>query len=282
MNHSNTVPGDEIDLIDLWIIVVKHIKVFLGVFFLVLIAAIVFVAARKPVYAYSLALQIGGLRASNGAFSLVDDPGAVMDQLKNATIPSALVEYADSHPGFDPASVKVKVDNADKSDVIVLSINGDVKREALAVAILNLIAAKVDANHASSLQQHVELTRKFLDNQISDVETQLSELEKNRQRVSTSGSAESKALTLLLINDQISRLQSTLANLKQQRDVALVSDVRFTHPLAPPQRSVNTIGLGKSYLVILGFLGAIFLALCATFISHMILLTRERYSAARD
>jgi hypothetical protein len=276
MNSSDTVHSDEIDLIDVWVILARHFKLFIATFLLVFIAGIVVIFTRTPAYDYTVGLELGGFRADNGSFDLVETPEAVMAALKSSIIPSVLQDYATAHPDFDPNSVAVKLDNQDKSDIVVLTIKAGLKRQQTVTDILNDIAKMLDAEHGNLLQQHVELTRQLLNSQIDQDQPQLDDLLKSRKKVTESGNSESKALTLLLLDDQISRLQDNLYLLKQKRDVGLVADIRMTHPLSPPQRSINPAGLSRIVKIILSFIGALFIGLCTTFFAHMLMLTRER------
>lgn len=276
MNSIDTSHSDEIDLIDLWVILVRHFKVFIATFLLVFVAGIIVTFTRSPAYDYTLALEIGGIRNNNGSFDLVAQPEAVIASLKSAIIPSVLQDYANAHPDFDPNSVTVKLDNQDKSDIVVLTIKAGLKRQQQATDILNTIASKLDAVHGDSLKQHVELTGQLLSGEITSAQSQVDGLLKSRKEVTKSGNSGSKALTLLLLDDQVSHLQNSLYSLKQQRDVGLVADIRLTHPVTPPQRSLSPVGLSHTVKIILSFIGGLFIGLCMTFFVHMISLVRER------
>jgi hypothetical protein len=130
MNSIDTSHSDEIDLIDLWVILVRHFKVFIATFLLVFVAGIIVTFTRSPAYDYTLALEIGGIRNNSGSFDLVAQPEAVIASLKSAIIPSVLQDYANEHPDFDPNSVTVKLDNQDKSDIVVLTIKAGFKTPA--------------------------------------------------------------------------------------------------------------------------------------------------------
>jgi hypothetical protein len=86
----------------------------------------------------------------------------------------------------------------------------------------------------------------------------------------------SKYLTLLLINDEISKLQDHLFILRQQLQVGLVSDVIYSHAFGTAQRSARPSGPGLAVTSLLSLLAGLFCGFLAALAVHLLDLARTR------
>ncbi|HEX6550914.1 MAG TPA: Wzz/FepE/Etk N-terminal domain-containing protein, partial [Gammaproteobacteria bacterium] len=271
MNHQ---ASDEIDLIELWGILRRHARLFIGVSLSVLVAGLVYAALYVPRYDYNVTIQIGGMR-DKSAFDLIDKPQSVISALKESIIPEVISKYAATHPNSPISRIKIDAINPLNSDVVVLTARGTADQQADVTSLLNTVVTSLDASHGSLLKLRIDATKKLLLTEISDANAQVVKLVRSRDEITRKGGASDQALTLLLLDDQISKLQTYLFNLRQQLEVGLVADVRMTKEIAPPQRSVTPSGISRSIIVVLTVLLSVFVAIFFVFLSHFFQLAKE-------
>lgn len=275
MNLAANEHNDEIDLVDVWLVITRHFRLFLSVTLIVLVAGLILAFLHTPSYDYSVTVQIGGIR-NRSAFDLVEKPESVVAALQDGIIPTVLAKYERAHPGSGFATLKIDVTNPPKSDVVVLKAKGTAEQQSQITGVLNAIIDELDITHGSLLKEHVDATKALLVSEIDDNKAEIARLLKSRNAVTKTGDTGSKALTLLLIDDQVSNLQRNLFNLRQQLEVGLVADVRMTHPVNAPQRSLRPAGVARSLLVLFSLLGSVVVGLFSVFVARMLELVRER------
>lgn len=276
-NSEQREQYSEIDLVDIWIIIRRHLWLFLAVFLVIFILGLVVANLRSVKYDYSVTVQIGGFRAG-GTATLVPimELDAVVDALQNAIIPTVLRSYADAHPGFNPATVNIEVSTPKTGAQVTLETRGTLAQDSLMRELLAEIVNKMEHDQGSLLQSRIVATKELLTQQLVQLESQQSALEKSRQQLTTHGSQSDKALTLLLVDNQIALQQRQLLDLKLQLNVSSLTDVRLTQPITPPQRSVKPSGLGTAAFVAIAFILALFFGLFAVFLVHVKNLASKR------
>lgn len=275
MNLMANERNDEIDLIEIWLVIIRHLRLFIFATLIVVVAGMIFSFLHTPSYDYSVTVQIGGIR-NRSAFDLVEKPESVVAALQNSIIPSVLAKYASTHPGSELAALKIDVTNPANSDVVVLRARGTVDQKNQITEVLTSVIDELDATHGSLLKEHVEDTKRLLTSEIADNTAEIDHLLKSRNQITRTGDSSSKALTLLLIDDQVSNLQRNLFNLRQQLEVGLVADVRMTHPISKPQRSNKPAGLTRSLLLLISALSGLLVGLIAVFVARVLELAQER------
>lgn len=269
----------EIDLIDIWLVISRRIRLFASVAVVVMVVGVVIAFFSAPHYDYSVTIKIGGIR-NKSAFDLVETPESIIATIKNSILPAVLYQYASANPGSHVAKLKIDAINPMHSDVVVLEASGTSDQENKITSIFNSIVHDLETTEGSLLEAHVSASRKLLTSEISSNQLEIARLRKSRDMVTKSGSSESKAFTLLLIDNQISNLERNLFNLKEQLDVGLVADVRMTQAVNAPQRSLKATGITRSLIIMLSLLCGFVLGLFAVFVAEMLQLAKERAKAA--
>lgn len=270
--------SDEIDLIDLWLVITHHYRLLFAFVGIVFIVGLVVSFLRPPHYEYSATIQIGGIR-DKSAFDLVEKPESVVATLQDGIIPGVLQQYVNAHPDSNLASLKIDVTNPTNSDVIVLKARGTAEQQGQITGILDSVIRELDVTLDSLLKEHVDASRKLLISELSASQSEIDQLRNSRNKVTKNGDSGSKALTLLLLDNQVSNLQQNMFNLKQQLEVGLVADIRMTYPVTAPQRSLKPVGLTRSLLVVLSLLCGLIFGLFAVFAARMLELARDRKKA---
>jgi uncharacterized protein involved in exopolysaccharide biosynthesis len=280
-NNDGREAQTEIDLIDVWLILRRHLWLFLLSFLMIFILGIVAVTLRPEKYDYSVTVQLGGLRnATTGNLDPIILPDAESDALQNSIIPEVLQTYAVTHPGTDISDINIQVSTPKTGAQITLRVPGTLAQDSEMRSLLDAIVHGMIQAQGDVLQQHVAATKRLLGSQIVQLESQQAALEKNRQQLVANGNRADKAFTLLIFDNQITNLQQQILSIKQQLDVNLITDVQSTQSLTPPQRSVKPSGPGKMALVALAFVVALLLALFAVFLVHIRTVANQRIRSA--
>ena len=87
-------PEDEINLMDLWLILVKHKKVFWSIFSAIVILGLIVALIIPRKYSITSAISIGQT-IQDDQMVLLESPETVKAKLENALVPKILSQYED-------------------------------------------------------------------------------------------------------------------------------------------------------------------------------------------
>lgn len=269
----------ELDLVDIWMIVRRHLRSFIVIFAIVFLLGIVAAIFRSPKYDYTAVVQIGGLRnPTTEEFVPLIPVDQAMDIFQNTIIPAVLQDYAVTHPEFSPESFRFELSSSKTGSAILIQTRGTLDQRTLIEDLLTRIANVMSENQHGILKQRVDATTKLLTLQIAKLEADQAVLGKNRQQLATHGSQTDKTLTLLILNSQMTDLTNQILSLQKQLDVDLPTSVQLTRLNAPPQRSQFPTGLFGGALVLTMFILAVLLGLFGVFALHLKELAEKRSS----
>ncbi len=148
---SHKMADDEIDLVQLFQILLKRKFLILGVVFLCLLGGFGYVLLKDATYEYTTTLQIG--TTFNGdkdaiKMSEIENPLSVKLKLKEVYIPAAGNQLSDGHDGkFYPVSVKEQKN----SDIILIATKGGAEDEQLFYELHSMIVSPLIANHHEAI-----------------------------------------------------------------------------------------------------------------------------------
>lgn len=108
-------PEDEISLVDIWLVIVRHRKVFWMTFGLVVLAGLLLALLLPRKYNITTAIDIGQTVVDGKAVPL-ESPETVKAKLENSLIPNLL----DKSPDVDIRKMKVEVSIPKQSELVVL------------------------------------------------------------------------------------------------------------------------------------------------------------------
>ena len=208
--------ANEVDLLALIVIARRHLRIFVATALLVTAIGITVSAFLSGQYGYSVAVQLGGFRDEKNIFNLIEDPQTVMAELQTSIIPQVLDDYGQKYPDLAKRAPQIEVKVPLGSEAVVITTEGKANQEKMIVDILDSIARAFDDRQGVLLHQRVDTLRSLLIDTIAKSELDLTQLKKSRDAIVAKGDMTSKYLTLLLINDEISKLQNQLFILRQQ------------------------------------------------------------------
>ena len=317
---------DEISLIDLWIIMVRH-RLMIAAILIVCVLAGLAIALTKPrIYSYSTSIEI-----ARGVGEMIEKPGTVLAKLEQSYIDFVASEFKNNNSQNFP-KVKITAKAPKESDIIVLESKGteemsDIHRQ-LHEAVINRLsqdhnrtiavmkrALEADQlyakNRLSELQDQAALlkiqeerlgeTAKLLTSQIADMRNLITESRNNRRQAVKEVTGEVKAMTLLLIDNEIQQYQKRLSELEEQlaigiandRDkiriamadnlrvqdeqrekiqdtIAKISEIRQTQAMTPTMRSLEPVGTGRAMTVMISVILGLILGVMAVFTAEFL------------
>lgn len=145
---------DEIDLVDLWLVLVRHKTVIAIIACLTLLAGSLFALSMPTQYTYSTSIQIGAMvEVENGRthFAFIEEPETVLAKISESYIPYVLNRYSIDNPDSIVRPV-IKARTPKKSNLIVLEVKGEQKYQAIYLSVLKSVAEMVVEDHQPSMR----------------------------------------------------------------------------------------------------------------------------------
>jgi len=313
---------DEISLVELLITLFKY-KTLISVILILCILGGVAIALTTPkIYTYSTSIEI-----ARGIGNLIEKPETVLAKLQESYIDFVLREYNSINPQ-NPVRTKLTAKLPKESDIIVLESKGTEVMSEVHYQLHEEVVDKLSQDHGrtiavmkraldaeqrhaknklSELQDQAGLIKiqeerlsenaKLLTSQIADVRNLIAESRKNRRQSVNEVTGEAKAMTLLLIDNEIQQYQKRLSELEEQlaiglaneRDelrialadnlrtqdeqrekiqdtVAKIAEIRQTQAMTPTMRSLEPTGTGRKVIVLIALVLGLFLGVMSAFI----------------
>lgn len=334
-DHTRRDALDETSLIDLVLVLLKRKKLFLSVFSFCILSAGVLVLLRDNTYLYSTSLEIGTFYEDREQV-FIDTPQTVLSKLEEGYIPMVLSKYYAANP--DAPRIKITARFPKDSEVVVIESKTkaslgktskqlesqiidliktdhartiDVKRSALLVRQENLVRHQNELLDKKAMlhsdKERLLVLIELITQQIGNVKAQVDDAIANRKKARTVVSDETKAMTLLMIDNEINQNRNRLASLEERFYVTLpnrgkeldkaladntraqeankaeiarleliLKNFRETRAIIEPTESIAPVGTGKAVIVVLGVLLGGMLAIFAVFIAEFLTVARQR------
>jgi uncharacterized protein involved in exopolysaccharide biosynthesis len=271
----------DIDLIELWLIFRRYLRLFVGVFVAIFVLGIAITALVPAKYNYSIAVNIGAIRNSiTGKLDPILPPDAETDALKNAIIPAVQQKYVNKYPDANLNQSNIEVNTSKDGGLVTLSVLGAASQDSIMRGLLSAVVDKMVQEQDGIIQTRIANSKALLSNEINTINAQLAVMEKNHQQLMAHGNQTDKAFTLLLLDNKMATLQTNLFTLQQQLNVDLPNDTNHTQAISPPQRSLKPTGMGKVALAGMALIMAFVLGLFAVFLAHLKDAARRRGTRA--
>ena len=337
-SYQTSVVSNEISLVDLLRVLIKRKNTLLTVFFLFLLGGIVLAIILPKQYQYTTTIEIGTTVVKDD-IRLIDDPETLLAKIQESYIPLALLHYRNAHPN-DDIKYNVTARIPKKSQIIVLEAEGsqntaDVYKQVeknivdqiiedhsrLILVIHKEYQLEIEKinNEVASLQDQSKLleakieslgeNEKLLNKQIDKVRELVNDGIKNREKASREVKNETRAMTLLMIDNEIQQNRQRLDELEERQSIELVNErdnvkkkladtlreitekkseldkvklqrknLRETRSIVPPMQSLEPVGLSKMIIILLAVLLGLFVALFSAFVHEFIVKARTEMS----
>ena len=246
-------PQDEISLVDLALVVWRHRRAALAMLLAVIVAGVAVALLTPKKYTYSTTIEIGS-RVEDGRIAPVEAPDTVLAKLRESYIPQARRRYLEAHPGIEKRfAVEARVPKG--SQLVVLEStapaeDGAAYRQIQEQAVQALVAdhgrvfegqrqslvlAKQRAE--SGLQalvdeealikgriERLETSEQWIQQQIADTQRLIEDATANRSRAVAEARDEARAMTLLMLANEVRANRARLADLQRQLQIGLVDE----------------------------------------------------------
>ncbi len=314
---------EELSLLDLVRILLEQRRVVLAVFLICTILGVLFALVKPTKYRYTTAIEIGTVM-EDGKAMLIDRPETLLAKIREAYIPYVLGELSKRR---EASGYKIDARIPAGSEVIILESKAPQSEEETVVNLHNLVVEQVKQNHQgvfdiikkemnveldksrnklSALQdrhkilladlKRLDQTAGLLSDQIDELKALVSDAINYRKMARSQTGDETRAMTLLMIDNEIQQNNQRLAALEerlhidiprekdslntlisenareQQEQVAeiariqaAINNMRETRMLMAPMRSVDPIGVGKAAIVLVTAIAGLLLGVLAAF-----------------
>lgn len=149
---------DEIDLVDLGVILVRHWRLIVVIVVLFMALGLFRALRRQPIYNYTASIQPAHYMTSDGRPMIVLSSESAIALLENGLIDEAIGQYASAH-NINPRHFRIKAHSPERSQVVLLTGRGPEKLqeayetiERTAAEFLAKSTAQLTATHRSELE----------------------------------------------------------------------------------------------------------------------------------
>lgn len=258
---------DEINLVDLWLVLVRRRVVFATVAILCVVAGLLYALVVPRDYQFSTSIEIGS-RLDGSDVSLVEPPETLLAKVNESYIPLARQRYLLAHPDIEDVP-KIDARIPKGSQIIVLNSKGPESESAIHETLQQAVVDMVKKDHgriidvmrkeseirqqratakleelkdeASLLQareKRLSDTTTLLAKQASEARADLQRAQSNRQRATGAAKDAAQAMTLLMLDSEIQSHRQRLAKLDERLQIEMADNQdELTKALADNRRA---------------------------------------------
>ena len=245
---------DEISLVDLWLTLLKHKKVFFSVAITIILLAIAFILSTPKTYTYKTDISIGTQSQSQ----LIQSPEAIAANLDNAIIPMVL---GLQHQKSPENKLNVTASIPKKTDSVLLTSKGTKQQRDAIVELHQQLISILAESHRKKIQSTLD----SLNDELHSSEVLLATLETQ----SKIQNIQNEQVMLQMID-----LQNSIRQTK--RKFAQITD---THSALGTVPSIKPTNKKTKLILAVSLILAFFAGLFATFIAEFLVKVREKSQA---
>ncbi len=332
---------DEISLVDLWLVLVRRRLIIVAAVLACILAGLLFALLQPPLYAFTTTIQIGRIVELPG---LLESTETVAVKLNEGYIPKVLAAYVNE--ADDRTALKIEASSPKQSQMVLIKSKTQEKESELHLDLHKRIIETLLADHAilignfrkaleikikqaqdryASLSDEARLlvsrlelldgTKDLVAKQVGEIQDLLSSTASGLERALPEVSDEAKALTFLMVGNEIQQNRNRLATLEERLHIGLpqernalekrladmertkvtqveaisaletrLSSIRETRVIVGPARSLEPVGPGRAVILALAGVLGLFLGIFAAFFAEFLAKARaamvERETAA--
>jgi len=257
--HEHNLPShlyesgyeDEISLIDLWLVLMKHRTLIVTVIVLSVLAGTMFAVLTPAKYQYSTSIELG-TRLSGEKVVVIESPETLLAKIQESYIPQVRQQYLSEHSVVGRVP-KIEARIPKGSQIIVLSSEGPESGRAVHKAIQQSVMNMVETDHnriTDVLRKETEILQNravakleelkddailiqarekrledisvLLANQAKDVRDDLARARADRANAIKQTKDESRALTLMMLDNGVQQYRQRLAEIDERLKIKVV------------------------------------------------------------
>jgi len=243
--------GDEISLVDLWLVLMKHRILIAVVTGLCVLAGIMFAVLAPAKYQYSTSIELG-TRLSGDNVIVIESPETLLAKIQESYIPLARQKYLSGQSVVGRAP-KIEARIPKGSQIIVVSSEGaesnGAVHKAIQQSVMNMVKAdhgritdvlrketeilqnravakleelKDDATLIQAREKRLEDISVLLTGQAKDVRDDLARARTDRANAIRQTKDESRALTLMMLDNGVQQYRQRLAQIDERLKIKVV------------------------------------------------------------
>ena len=274
--------GDEINLLDIWRILVKRKKLIVAICLLITLMGSAYTVLRPTLYVYSTAVQIGSI-SMGGKEAPVDEINNAASKVKELYVNSVLSDFYRDNPNVEK-DFQIDVSVPKNIEILMIGSKCSEEEATLYGQLINKVSAKLVDDHSEKIKEF----RAVLSERIGNAKNRLALLEDNEKQIVQRIEGFDKAFkvspidnsgTTALVMTELSSQQQQISSEKFSLQAQITdkeSDLKLTHDtrlLYPVEKSIEPVGLDTkmmiSAFVFVGLILGIFIALTWDFIEKM-------------
>lgn len=274
--------GDEINLLDIWRILVKRKKLIVAICLLITLIGSAYAILKPTIYIYSMAVEIGSISVG-GKETPVDEINNAASKVKELYVNSVLSDFYRDNPNEEKDLI-FDVSVPKNSEILMIGSKCSEEQAPLYCQLINKISTKLVDDHSEKIKEF----RAVLSEQIGNAKNRLALLEDNEKQIIQRIEGFDKAFkaspidnsgTTALVMTELSSQQQQISSEKFSLQAQITdkeSDLKLTHDtrlLYPVEKSIEPVGLDTkmmiSAFVFVGLVLGIFIALTWDFIEKM-------------
>ena len=270
--HHLVLP-DTLNFLDMWLALVRHRREIVITFFVVLVVGVTTVFLWPPEFAYTTTIEIGSQSSAetgDGKTRPIEEPENVKAKLESSYIPLVQSRYALTHPDDDSRyKMTVKVPDTssvailhstgwDEDEEVYLDLQAQVRdaligdheriiseiRKGLELERLEaenkFVALRDEADGTVDLLKRFERHEQLLNAHIEKLSEIIHAAHQSRESVVAGGDPNAQAMTLLVIDNQITASRDQLRSLEERLYISIPNNRdKLTRELAELRRAQN-------------------------------------------
>ena len=251
--YEYQIEPDEISLIDLWLVLIKHKKLMAIIVIIFLLAGLALVLLKTSAYKYYTTIELG-TKIAEGKIQLIEEPKQLLAKIEGSYIPLALNELKEDKQ-TDETLYKLEAEIPKDSQVIEISGKGPIEEQEQYFKILNTVvqAIKIDHDYLIKLWREEEAIRRnklvssnealddnykliqnrlkrldqseaLLKDQIKETKALISSGMQNREKAIRQAKDNAHAMTVMMIDNGLQNNRASLADLENKLYIVMANN----------------------------------------------------------
>jgi len=250
--------GDEINILDLLIVIVKRKNLFFIILLLCSLLGASFALYKPQVFVFSSYIEIG-IMTQGGGFTPIEEPATVLEKINLVYAPLVVAQYLETNS--DKNSIpELAVSLVKESSIIELTIKGIEDKKEIYFNFLNQISDKVTQQHKQKISvsfKNLELLKSKIEDNVAKLDSQRGLTDEEKFRLKKAYDTELAGVEIKMVNS------------------------KETKVIVKPMQSIKPVGQKKELIMIVSIVAGVFLALFAVFVFEFMERFRN-YSAAKE
>lgn len=208
LQYPESSPADEISLVDLWLVLLRHKRLIAAVASTVIAVGLVIGSLAPPAYTYTTTIQIA--RDGDG---LLEQPETLLAKLNESYIPFVLQQHMDAQPGAPRPRIEAKIPK--DSRIIVMASEGAEADKELHFKLHNDVMKRLAQDH----DPEIDVIKLTMENNLNRIRNQLDKLKDDATLLQAQGKRLDEQE--LLLRDQLKDVQKLIDNSESNRNKAV-------------------------------------------------------------